>query len=79
MARINPNFKVHYTLTRYKNKDKRRWNGLTGRVNMDMLRKCGFPEPADDVFIAFSGPKEMNGAVRSFLSEHGYARGENYP
>ena len=78
LAKINPNFKVFYTLTRHK-EEHGEWDGLTGRISMDMLKNCGFPEPADDVFIATCGPKEMNGLVKTLLSENGYVEGENYP
>jgi len=50
-----PNVKIFHTLTRHKPEEHGEWNGLTGRVNMDMLKQCGFAEPADDVFIAICG------------------------
>jgi hypothetical protein len=33
-------------------------------VNWDMLQKIGFPQPANDVFVAYCGPKEMDKLVK---------------
>ena len=33
---------------------------------------CGFPEPADDVFIQRSGPGGMNKTVDTICKEKGY-------
>merc|ERR1712070_1138202 len=53
LCKINPDkFRLFHTLTRHDESKHGAWDGLTGRVSLDMLKKCGFPEPADDVFIA---------------------------
>jgi len=56
LEKINPNFKCFHTLTRHDAAKHGEWSGLTGRVSMDMLKQCGFPEPADDTLIALCGP-----------------------
>jgi NAD(P)H-flavin reductase len=72
------NVKIFYTLTRHQEADGE-WNGLTGRVSLEMLKQCGFPEPADDIYIAFCGPKAMNETVKGILEEGGYVAGKNFP
>ena len=41
-----------------------------------MLKQCGFPEPADDVFITTCGPTRFNTDIRKFLVEAGYENKE---
>ena len=43
-----------------------------GRVNMDMLREIGWPEPADDMAVMQCGPKAMHEANKALLLEAGY-------
>lgn len=71
------NVKVYHTLTRHKEEDGE-WDGFTGRVSLDLLKKCGFPEPANEVFIAHCGPKGMNETVKEVLEQGGYVQGVNY-
>lgn len=47
---------MFHTLTRHDQSKDGEWNGLQGRVTYDMFKDCGFPEAADDVFIAVCGP-----------------------
>ena len=68
-------FRVFHTLTRHSDGD---WDGLTGHVTMEMLRQCGFPEPADDVLIASCGPPAMKTLVSDFLKENGYEQDEMF-
>jgi len=75
---MNPNFKYFHTLTRHDESKHGKWEGLKGRVNMDMLYQCGFPQPADDVYIAFCGPPGFEAATRTFLGNNGYKQGVNY-
>ena len=72
------NVKVFHTLTRHK-EEHGAWDGLQGRVSLEMLKQCGFPQPADDVFICFCGPKSMNSTVIEALKEGGYEAGKNFP
>ena len=72
------NVKVFHTLTRHQEADGE-WDGLTGRVSLQMLKQCGFPEPADDVYIAFCGPNQMYGTMKEILVEGGYVSGKHYP
>lgn len=75
---MNPNFKLFHTLTRHVPEDHGEWTGLTGRVSMEMLKNCGFPAPADDVFILCTGPKGFNATIRGFLKDNGYVEGEHF-
>lgn len=75
---MNPNFKLFHTLTRHIPEDHGEWTGLQGRVNIDMLKNCGFPEPADDVLILSSGPKGFNQSIKDMLAANGYVEGEHY-
>ena len=68
----NSNLKVIYTLTRHSEEKHGRWDGLQGRVNIDMLRAVGFPEPSDDVYICWSGPKGLEDTIQTTLNEGGY-------
>jgi hypothetical protein len=44
-----------------------------------MLQKIGFPQPANDVFIAYCGPKDFDKAVKEeILLAHGYKEGDNF-
>ena len=66
-------FKAHHTLTR--NKDEN-WKGLTGRVDFKMFQECGFPAPADDVFIFICGTPGFNKTCHDMLNENGYTEKE---
>ena len=73
LCRINPDkFKLYHTLTRHDESKHGSMEGLTGRVSQEMLQQCGFPKPADDVFIATCGPAAFNQHIRTFLLEAGY-------
>ena len=44
-----------------------------------MLQKIGFPQPANDVFISYCGPKDMDKTIKEqILLPHGYKEGENF-
>ena len=51
LERQNPNFHLYNTLTRHKPETHGEWKGLTGRVNMDLLKSINFPMPADDTYV----------------------------
>ena len=72
------NVKVFHTLTRHK-EEHGAWDGLQGRVSLEMLKNCGFPQPADDVYICYCGPKAMNNTVVDVLNEGGYEAGKHFP
>jgi hypothetical protein len=75
---MNPKCKIFHTLTRHKEEDGA-WEGETGRVDAAMMKRCGFPDHADDVFIAFSGNKGFNETVVSNLKELGFVSGVSMP
>ena len=72
--------KSYHTLTMHDESVDGHWNGLTGRVNMDMLRRCDFPEPKDDndILITSCGPKGFTEYVNGFLEENGYKRHKHF-
>lgn len=56
LTAANPeHFKVYHTLTRHDEAKHGKWDGLTGRVSLDMMKQCGLSEPADDVLIFICG------------------------
>ena len=71
--------KVFHTLTRHDEAKDGKWDGLTGRIDLDMLKKCGMPEPADDFFIGTCGPKGFGDSITGPLEELGYVKGEHFP
>lgn len=73
------NFKVFHSLTRHNEAKDGKWEGLTGRIDVDMLKKCGLPDPADDLFIGCCGPKGFGDTICAPLADLGYVKGENYP
>lgn len=72
------NFKVFHTLTRHDEAKHGKWDGLTGRIDIDMLKKCGLPDPSDDVFIGTCGPKGFGETITGPLADLGFVKGENY-
>ena len=58
-----PNLEVFYTLTRYDFENDAKWNGMTGKINIGMIQKCGMPLPADDVLIIICGPSEYEATM----------------
>ena len=53
---MNPdNLELTHTLTRHNPETHGEWDGLQGRVNIEMIQKLGFPPPADDTFIFICG------------------------
>jgi len=65
-------------LTRHDEAKDGAWNGLTGRITVEMLKQCGLPAPADDVYVATCGPNGLVNGVRAELGQHGYVKGENF-
>jgi ferredoxin-NADP reductase len=63
LQRYNPNLKVIYTIT----EPSRNWNGLTGRINSEMIMKC-LPDYRERVFY-ISGPAQMANAMQILLSD----------
>lgn len=72
LAGANPNFHLHYTLTRQKEDWGEAENEHIGRINMDMLESAGFPKPADDVFYIACGTPDFNKQMATVLKENGY-------
>ena len=68
-------FKFYHSLTRHDGSD---WDGLQGRLDISMLKQCGFPEPAPDVFIGICGPSSFTMAAKKLLKANGYKFGENF-
>jgi len=64
------NIKIFHTITREEGDLGPEYK--KGRVNMDMLRECGWPEPADDMAILQCGPKAMHDSNKALLLEAGY-------
>ena len=72
------NFHLFNTLTRHDNSLHGEWDGLHGRINNEMIKECGFPEPADDVLILSCGPPGMKKTVNDILKENGYVAGVHF-
>lgn len=70
LAQKHPNFKVHYIL----DKPPTNWDGLTGHVNDDVIRKY-LPPPADDHAIYVCGPPGFMNAVSGSKAPD-YSQGE---
>ena len=69
--------KVYHTLTRHDENKDGEWNGFTGRINLEMIQKCGFPEPAEDTLIGICGPKHFKeNILNEILIPQGYVSGE---
>ena len=62
------NVSVRHTITREKSADERIFHG---RVTMDMLKACEFPEPGPDTMIFMCGPKSMHESLKKMLVEEG--------
>ena len=78
MSEESGNFKLFYTLDEHDPNVHGEWDGLTGRVNYEMFKQCGFPAPADDVLILTCGPPPFVDSINKFLKDNGYAKGEHY-
>ena len=73
---MNPdNLELHHTLTRHNSDTHGEWDGLEGRIDLEMIQKLGFPPPADDTFIFICGPKKFKADIITFLQEAGYQEG----
>ena len=75
---MNDKVKLYHTLTRYDPETHKPWLGLTGHIDYEMLKKCGFPAPQKDVLILTCGPKGFNSSNRNMLLLKGYEHGEHY-
>jgi len=73
------NFKVFHTLTRHDDEKHGEWNGMKGRISLDLLKQCGLPEPTDDLFVGSCGPKGFGDTIFGFLEQAGYVKGEQFP
>jgi len=73
------NFKVFHSLTRHDEAKHGKWEGLTGRINLDLLKKCGLPEPSEDFFLGCCGPKGFGDSITAPLPDLGFVKGENFP
>lgn len=71
LEKINQNFKAFHTLTRHE-ESHGEWSGFTGRVTLEMIRKSGFPEPAEDTIICICGPTAFKNDLTAMLTEAGY-------
>ncbi len=65
MQKRNRNFKVIITITR----PSQAWNGLTGRINVEMIKKT-VPDYSERVFYT-CGPRPMVDATVAILTEMG--------
>jgi len=77
-AKFPDTFKAFHTLTRHNDNDHGEWDGLRGRVTPEMLKQCGFADPADDVFVFVCGPSAFGKHCNSVMEEMGYQAGENF-
>lgn len=69
---MNPNFRVHHTLTRHDDTTHGEWQGLRGRVTEEMIKECRFPEPSDETLILFCGPPGFMKTCEEILEKLGY-------
>ena len=68
MAKLHPNFKVYYTVSRPK--DLKSWkaqNGLVGRVNKDLIKTI-IPAPSPDSMVMVCGPEGLMELVSGGLA-----------
>ena len=70
LAQENPGqFKLQYTLTRHQ-ESHGPWNGLTGRINKEMLTEhLRIPEASDEVLVCLCGPVEFREDTVRILKE----------
>jgi NAD(P)H-flavin reductase len=59
--------KIFHTLTRHSDDKDGEWGGLKGRLTVDMIKSCGFPEPSEETLIGFCGPAAFNKSVEDIL------------
>ena len=69
---LNPKFKLHHTLTRHDELKHGEWKGFKGRVNEELIKGAGFPEPSPETLICHCGPAEFNKTVVEVLKGLGY-------
>jgi ferredoxin-NADP reductase len=77
MERMNPKFKVVYTLTRLHDKLKHTWPGLTGRIDVPMIKKevQDWQNNESELPVSYScGPVPMLNTVEKCLLELGYPK-----
>lgn len=79
LAQLGENFKVFHTLTRHDEAKHGAWDGLQGRIDINMLKQCGLPEPSDDLFVGCCGPKGFGDSILAPFAELGYEKGEMFP
>lgn len=79
LVEAGKNFKVFHTLTRHDASKDGEWNGLTGRITLDLLKQCGLPDPSEDFFLGTCGPKGFGDTITEPLEGLGYVKGENFP
>eukprot|EP00347_Sterkiella_histriomuscorum_P009954 403339240 len=63
---------LYHTLTRHNEEKDGKWDGLTGRVNAEMLKQCKFPEPSEETLIAYCGPLAFGKMMEETLLALGY-------
>ena len=68
------NLKIHHKLTRHNKETDGQWEGLTGRINAEMIQVCGFPEPSAETLIVYCGPPGMNKTVEDLMLKLGYTK-----
>ena len=73
-----PHLTVHHTLTREKG-EVAGANVSKGRVNIEMLRSCNFPEPSEETLIFSCGPAPFCKAIKAFCLEAGYTESMIFP
>lgn len=68
------NLTIYHTLTRHNEDVNGKWDGLTGRVNAEMIQKCNFPEPSEETLIAYCGPVAFRKVIEESLLSLGYTK-----
>lgn len=70
---MNPDrFRIYYHLSEHNTKTMGHFDGLTGKMSMDMLTSVAFPPPNEDTLIYICGRDEYHDKIKKFLSENRY-------
>ena len=62
-------------MTRHDEAKHCKWEGLTGRITLDMLKNCGLPDHDDSIFIGTCSPKGFGDSITVPLADLGYVKG----
>jgi NAD(P)H-flavin reductase len=50
-------------LTRHDDDKHGEWNGLKGRITLEMLKEIGIPPPSPETLICYCGPSGFNSSL----------------